>query len=113
MNKLSFNISTQERDIYLSDHLGSSSWITYTDGSVTQHMQNLPFGEPFIDQRATSYDIRYKFTGKEMDSETGYQYFGARYYSPKISVWLSVDPMSNKYASLSPYIYCTKPNNAY
>ncbi len=96
-----------ENDIYYyhTDHLGSSSWITYTDGSVTQHMQNLPFGEPFIDQRATSYDIRYKFTGKEMDSETGYQYFGARYYNSDISVWLSVDPMSDEYPSTSPYSY--------
>jgi RHS repeat-associated protein len=97
----------EENDIYFyhTDHLGSSSWITYTDGSVTQHMQNLPFGEPFIDQRATSYDIRYKFTGKEMDSETGYQYFGARYYNSDISVWLSVDPLADKYPSMSSYMY--------
>jgi RHS repeat-associated protein len=99
--------SEVENDIYYyhTDHLGSSSWITYTDGSVTQHMQNLPFGEPFIDQRATSYDIRYKFTGKEMDTETGYQYFGARYYNSDLSVWLSVDPLSDKYPSNSPYMY--------
>jgi RHS repeat-associated protein len=97
----------EEHDIYFyhTDHLGSSSWITYSDGSVTQHMQNLPFGKPFIDQRATSYDIRYKFTGKEMDTETGYQYFGARYYNSDISVWLSVDPMSDEYLSTSPYMY--------
>jgi RHS repeat-associated protein len=102
----------EERDIYFyhTDHLGSSSWITYTDGSVTQHMQNLPFGEPFIDQRATSYDIRYipiaiGITGKEMDSETGYQYFGARYYNSDISVWLSVDPHADKYPSMSSYMY--------
>jgi len=99
--------SEVESDIYFyhTDHLGSSSWITYTDGSATQHMQNLPFGEPFIDQRATSYDIRYKFTGKEMDSETGYQYFGARYYNSDISVWLSVDPLADKYPSMSSYMY--------
>jgi RHS repeat-associated protein len=99
--------SEVENDIYFyhTDHLGSSSWITYTDGSVTQHMQNLPFGEPFIDQRATSYDIRYKFTGKEMDSETGYQYFGARYYNSDISVWLSVDPASELYPNESSYCF--------
>jgi RHS repeat-associated protein len=99
--------SEVENDIYYyhTDHLGSSSWITYTDGSVTQHLQNLPFGEPFIDQRATSYDIRFKFTGKEMDLETGYQYFGARYYNSDISVWLSVDPIADKYPMFSPYTY--------
>ena len=32
--------------------------------------------------------------------------FGSRYYSSDLSVWLSVDPMSDKYPSLSPYTYC-------
>ena len=32
-------------------------------------------------------------------------YFGARYYDPNISIWLSVDPLSDKYPSLSPYTY--------
>ena len=46
------------------------------------------------------------FSGKEKDSETGYHYFGARYYNSDLSLWLSVDPMSDKYPSLSPYNYC-------
>ena len=47
------------------------------------------------------------FTGKEKDSETGFYYFGARYYDPTLSgLFLSVDPMSDKYPSLSPYAYC-------
>jgi hypothetical protein len=36
---------------------------------------------------------------------TGYQYFGARYYNSDISVWLSVDPLADKYPSQSPYSY--------
>ena len=46
------------------------------------------------------------FSAKEKDSETGLSYFGARYYSSDLSIWLSVDPMSDKYPSLSPYVYC-------
>ena len=46
------------------------------------------------------------FSAKEKDSETGLSYFGARYYSSDMSIWLSVDPMSDKYPSLSPYVYC-------
>ncbi len=46
------------------------------------------------------------FSAKERDSETGLSYFGARYYSSDLSIWLSVDPMSGKYPSLSPYVYC-------
>ena len=47
------------------------------------------------------------FTGKEKDAESGYHYFGARYYdSEALTGWLSVDPMADKYPSLSPYNYC-------
>ena len=48
----------------------------------------------------------YTFSAKEKDVETGLSYFGSRYYSSDLSIWLSVDPMSDKYASLSPYVYC-------
>ena len=46
------------------------------------------------------------FSAKERDVETGLSYFGARYYSSDLSIWLSVDPMAEKYPSLSPYVYC-------
>ena len=46
------------------------------------------------------------FSAKERDTETGLSYFGSRYYSSDLSIWLSVDPMSAKYPSLSPYVYC-------
>ena len=48
----------------------------------------------------------YTFSAKEKDVETGLSYFGSRYYSSDLSIWLSVDPLSDKYASLSPYVYC-------
>ena len=47
------------------------------------------------------------FTGKERDEETGYGYFGGRYMDYElITMWLSVDPMADKYPSISPYAYC-------
>ena len=33
-------------------------------------------------------------------------YYGARYYNPKTSIWLSVDPLADKYPGWSPYNYC-------
>ena len=48
----------------------------------------------------------YTFSAKEKDPETGLSYFGSRYYNSDLSIWLSVDPMSGKYPSLSPYVYC-------
>ena len=42
-----------------------------------------------------------------LHAETGFSYFGARYYdSDLMTGWLSVDPMADKYPSLSPYAYC-------
>ena len=47
------------------------------------------------------------FTGKERDSETGYGYFGARYMDHELmTMWLSIDPMADKYPGISPYAYC-------
>ena len=92
---------------YHPDHLGSSSWITTVNAKPVQHLHYLPWGEDFINQRASGYiGARYTFSAKERDSETGLSYFGARYYSSDLSIWLSVDPMSAKYPSLSPYVYC-------
>jgi RHS repeat-associated protein len=45
--------------------------------------------------------------GKEKDYESGFHYYGARYYwSEVLTGWLSVDPMADKYPSISPYAYC-------
>ena len=41
--------------------------------------------------------LPYKFTGKELDPETGLYYFGARYYDAKVSRWISADPILNDY----------------
>jgi RHS repeat-associated protein len=47
----------------------------------------------------------YKFTGKELDSETGLYYLGARYYSPVDGIFLSVDPLAGSFPSWGPYVY--------
>ena len=98
-----------ETDRYFahSDHLGSASWITNAAGTPVQHIEYCPFGENFIDQHPAGYQERFTFTGKERDEETGYGYFGARYMDHELTtMWLSIDPMSDKYPSISPYAYC-------
>ena len=48
----------------------------------------------------------YKFNGKELDAETGLYYYGARYYDPKSSIWLSVDPLATEAPGWTSYRYC-------
>ncbi|WOI21611.1 RHS repeat domain-containing protein [Nonlabens ulvanivorans] len=62
---------------YHPDHLGSSSYITNMNGVVTQHMEYLPFGETLVEEHQNSYNVPYKFNGKELDGETGNYYYGA------------------------------------
>ena len=92
---------------YHSDHLGSGSFLSDFDGNPYQFFLNLPFGETLIEQHSYSgdYTNRYKFNGKELDEETGFYYYGARYYNPKFSIWLSTDPLAEQFPGWNPYNY--------
>ncbi len=68
-------------------------------------MEYLPYGETLVDEHLNSYNTPYKFNGKELDDETGNYYYGARYYNPKTSIWLSVDPLAETMPSWSSYNY--------
>ena len=117
---------------YHPDHLGSSSYITNLDGEVVQHIEYVPFGEVFVEERNSIWNTPYLFNAKEFDEETGLYYYGARYYDPRLGVWISVDPISNfdpksaenyldgqhnggvyNYANLNPYIYCYNRSTLY
>ena len=98
--------TTADSYFYHSDHLGSSSLITNKDGYLVQHIQYVPFGEVFVEERNASWSTPYKFNGKEQDEETGLCYYGARYYDPRTSVWLSVDPLAEMYPNIGSYVYC-------
>ena len=91
---------------YHPDHLGSSSYITNLDGEVVQHIEYVPFGEVFIEERNSIWNTPYLFNAKEFDEETGLYYYGARYYDPRLSVWLSVDPLSRIALNYTGYRFC-------
>lgn len=93
---------------YHPDYLGSVEFVTDMRGEPYQFFLDTPWGENLENQFAknyTSFSSRFRFNGKEWDEETGNYYYGARYYDPKISVWLSVDPMSSRDPGLTPYHY--------
>ena len=90
---------------YHPDHLGSSSYITNLDGEVSQHIEYVPFGEVFIEERNNTWNTPYLFNAKEFDEETGMYYYGARYYEPRLSLWMSTDPKAEKFPKMSPYAF--------
>ena len=91
---------------YHPDHIGSSNYITDVNGEVYQHLEYFPSGETFVEQRKNTEYTTYYFSGKELDTETGLYYFGARYYDPRTSIFLTVDPLMDKYPGVSSYAYC-------
>ena len=57
-------------------------------------------------RNATTFGITpYLFNAKEFYEETGLYYYGARYYDPRLSLWLSIDPKEEKYSNVSTYCY--------
>ena len=84
--------------VFFSDHLGSAQFVTDWKGRQYEHIEYTPYGELWIEEVAAGLDkLPFRFTGKEMDEETGLYYYGARYLDPKYSRWLSGDPALGEY----------------
>ena len=91
---------------YHPDHLGSSNYITNLDGEVVQRIEYVSFGEVFIEERNNVWNTPYLFNAKEFDEETGMYYYGARYYEPRLSLWMSTDPLEEEYPNITTYGFC-------
>ena len=94
--------------VYLRDHLGSTRVIVDNDGEVLERDSYYPFGLRRPDSAPTDSLNRYRYNGKEEQSFAGLPYldYGARMYDPATARWLSPDPLSDQYRSLSPYSFC-------
>ena len=91
---------------YIHDHLGSTSMVLDVDGNISQSVTYIPYGEIFVEERNGAWNSPYLFNSKELDEETGLYYYGARYLNPTSGMWLSTDPLFEKYVGMSPYNYC-------
>ncbi len=100
---------------YNQDHLGNIREVMNASGSLQQKTNYYPFGGIIADI-CSDQDIQpYKYNGKELDMMHGlntYDY-GARQYFSILGRWDRIDPLCEKYYSLSPYNYCgNNPVNA-
>ena len=107
------NVTTKDELIFLGDYVDGWSqspqvidYLTDITGTPSHYYNYLPFGEEMVAQNNSSYNNVYRFSAKELDEDTGLSYFGARYYDPKFSIWLSVDPLAEEFFNYSPYNYC-------
>ena len=90
---------------YVEDLLGTSRVLTTNAGVVCYDADFYPFGVERAPYTNTCSQNNYKFEGKERDTETLNDDFGARYYSNRFGRWLSADwsaiPAPIPYANLT------------
>ncbi len=91
---------------YHTDHLRSTTYLTDSVGNISQFVWYASYGEALIDEHVGSYENPYKFSGKELDENTGLYDHGARHREPASGVWYGVDALFEKYPEFSPYSYC-------
>ena len=94
---------------YIQDHLGNNRVVVKADGTVIQTNHYYPFGMTFMEDGTHDTKAQpYKYNGKEFDGERGlnlYDYL-ARSMDPAEGRFTSIDPLAEKFYSVSPYVYC-------
>ena len=76
---------------YLNDPLGTRRAQTDYAGVLEQTCSSLPFGDNLSCTNSAQYPTEHHFTGKERDTESGNDYFGARYYASSMARFISPD----------------------
>jgi RHS repeat-associated protein len=99
--------SAQLTRYQFENHLGSASLELDDANAVISYEEYYPYGSTSYQAVRSQPGIpkRYRYTEKERDEESGLYYHGARYYTPWLCRWLTIDPLAQKRAWLSPYNY--------
>ena len=92
---------------YLKDHQGNNRVVVAEEGTVEEVNDYYAFGGLMSTSSRQSVQP-YKYNGKELDRKGGLDWYdyGARMYDAVLGRWHAVDPMSEKYYGVSPYLYC-------
>ncbi|MFC9688250.1 SpvB/TcaC N-terminal domain-containing protein [Kribbella sp. NPDC056951] len=106
-NRQPVPIPTPVARYQLSDHLGSATVELSSTAAVLSYEEYHPFGTTSFRSATGAAEVslkRYRFTGKEKDTETGFYYQGSRYCVPWLARWLSPDPIGVR-GGLNLYCY--------
>jgi RHS repeat-associated protein len=104
-NDLTGKIRKDKPYYYFKDHLGSVRAIVNEDVQIVAAFDYDAWGYPLEGRTYNADSLKFKYTGKELDKESLYDYFGARYYDSRIGRWGQVDPEFQKHIDYSPYNY--------
>jgi RHS repeat-associated protein len=85
--------------------------IANSNSRKSENLADIAGEGPEIDRSADRRFPFYAYSGKEYDLETGYFYFGRRYYDPNTVTWLNADPALNEYLNFSWHGGVARPSN--
>jgi RHS repeat-associated protein len=91
---------------YHPDYVSNVDLVTDRTGEAYELFLYNAWGESlhhWTSSSSNAWSSPYRFNSKELDTETGMHYYGARYHHPKLSVWMSVDPLANKFPTWTPF----------
>ena len=92
---------------FITDHLGSVRAVVNADGEVVEQNDYMPYGTLHANSALQKTDNRYLYGGKELQTDFGVNYYDsfARFQRTD-GAFNSIDPLAEKYYSMSPYAYC-------
>jgi RHS repeat-associated protein len=82
--------SSSNIEYYFADQIGSARVVTNASGTILEDCDYFPYGGSGCSPSSIN---NYLFTGKERDSESGLDNFGARYYSSQYGRFMRPDPI--------------------
>ena len=94
---------------FLYDGLGSTRSLTNSDGELTQTYNYHPFGQGI--NHPGELSTNHLFTGEYFDQDLSYYYLRARYYTPTLGRFTSLDPAEDVNNKLHKYVYCGNDGN--
>lgn len=101
-------VEGKEKYFYHTDHLGSTVLVTNEAGQTLWDSEYTPFGQLTIETSLFAHAM--KFTGKDLDLDTGLYYFNARWYDASLGRFISEDPIKDglnwyAYVNNNPLVY--------
>ena len=94
---------------FVTDHLGNVRAVTDASGTIEKTFDYYPFGESYESVASANPGQDFRYGDKPKENKFGNREvydFSARWYSPVFGRFQTMDPLCEKYYSISPYAYC-------